>query len=294
MGKLYIIIDKRTGKKYQFHRETESYMGEEDAPINLAYSSYGCWKTSTLEEINATDGLFHYLIAKFPYLYNEFLEYLLYNLLSDGGYTEIYRNEECRVMQIKNTKAWLEHWFGLDEAEKEFDDLYLLYFIDDAFLEMGNFYLLEDYYKEATYILSEHYAGFFEICLNHQHDYKDHHFFFKKTKIDISPEIDYCLKSLKLHPAWENYCEIYYNGQVYYIVKENSYYALYNAHFEEIIGSPLCAEQIYVTPTHQPVVIKSNYTGICDLNTGAIRWGYKGIVDKEMDWMRREGMRIIY
>ena len=174
-GKLYIIIDKRTGKKYQFHRETESYMDEEDERISMNEDR----EPSILEKINATNGLFHYLITEFPYL--------------------------------------LEDYFGYSH-----------------------------------------------------------------------------LKILKNNPAWENYCEIYYDGQVYYIVKENSYYALYNAHFEEIIGSPLCAEQIYVTPTNQPVVLKSNYTGICDLNTGVIRWGYKGIVDKEMDWMRREGMRIIY
>lgn len=37
LGHLYIIIDKKTGEKYQFHFETQSFMDETDAPIDKGY-----------------------------------------------------------------------------------------------------------------------------------------------------------------------------------------------------------------------------------------------------------------
>ncbi len=67
-GKLYIVINKHNGRKYQFHAETKSYMDENDEPINIESS-----KTSVLRKINPTQGLFNYFVAKIPYLYHEFL-----------------------------------------------------------------------------------------------------------------------------------------------------------------------------------------------------------------------------
>lgn len=37
LGYLYIIIDKKTGEKYQFHFETQSFMDETDEPIDKEY-----------------------------------------------------------------------------------------------------------------------------------------------------------------------------------------------------------------------------------------------------------------
>ena len=174
-GKLYIIIDKRTNKKYQFHAETDSYVNEEDETI----CENEDWETYTLEKINATEGLCNYLSVKFPNFQKEYSDYL--------------------------------------------------------------------------------------------------HF-----------------KKLKVHPEWKMYCEIFHNGQVYYIAKKNGYCALYNANFEEIIGKNLSANQICVTKTNQPVVIKNQYVGLYYADTGTIRWGYKGVVDQEIDWIKREVIDRIY
>jgi len=77
-GKLYIVIDKRNGKKYQFHPATKSFMDEEDEALN--YYMYGddeifghWWNSYILKEVNATRGLFNYFISEIPYLYHDFL-----------------------------------------------------------------------------------------------------------------------------------------------------------------------------------------------------------------------------
>jgi len=88
---------------------------------------------------------------------------------------------------------------------------------------------------------------------------------------------------------WDLYCETFCNGQIYYVVRKSSYYALYNAHFEEIIGEPFGAEKIipFKDRENQLIVIKNNYTGIFNIDTNTIRWGYKGVVDEKIDWIRR-------
>ena len=53
MGNMYIIIDKRYGKKYQFHAETKNFMNEKDTHIN----ERGNWK----KLMNVTPGLDHLL-----------------------------------------------------------------------------------------------------------------------------------------------------------------------------------------------------------------------------------------
>ena len=282
MGKLYIIIDKRYGKKYQFHAETKSYMDETDEEINWEFGSFSR-KTCTLEKINATNGLFDYLISLFPNLYDEFLSYLRFNLLSCGGYTEIFKNAKFRILRLNDPKAWVSH-------QLEIEDWYCFcsqYSFDEKFYKMGDFYLLEDYNNQTSYILSENYSGFLEISMDDWLlDIGDSPLFFRKIDVDITPEMDNYLKKLKIHPDWEKYCDFFYNGQEYYIVKKKSHYALYNAHFEEIIGKMVSADQIYLTKTNQPVIVKGKYMGLYDTNDGTIRWGYKGAAEKEMHWIR--------
>jgi len=53
-GKLYIIINKINGKKYQFHAESDSFMDETDSPITIFF-----YKT-------ITDGLYDYLLKEIP------------------------------------------------------------------------------------------------------------------------------------------------------------------------------------------------------------------------------------
>jgi len=87
-GNLYIIINKRNGKKYQFHAETKSFMNENDEPIN--------WETCTLKKINATQGLFNYFISKIPYLYHEFLYEKKYNINDQTEFIEDIDDYKCR------------------------------------------------------------------------------------------------------------------------------------------------------------------------------------------------------
>jgi len=295
MGKLYIIIDKRTGKKYQFHAETESFMNEDDEAIDVMQDR----ETFILEKINATEGLSNYLCTELPYLHAEYLTHLIFTL-PDGGYTENIRKNDFCIVQIKNIKALFTHWCAQNDDFvyylvydcNEFEHFYDAYFYDEEVFRMGKIYLFYDFRNFTRYILSENYSGFLEICLNRSDLYYDRYFSFRKIKIETTPEMDYCLHKLKIHPEWEMYCEIFYNGQDYYIVQKETYCALYNAHFEEIVGMSLSANQIYVTKTCQPVIIKDKYTGLYDANAGRIRWGYKGVVDKELDWIRRESASI--
>ena len=76
-GKLYIIIDKINGKKYQFHAESYSFMDETDKPISNAFYE------------SITVGLYDYLIkeiSSFQDIYNDFLIdacIKIYELLND-------------------------------------------------------------------------------------------------------------------------------------------------------------------------------------------------------------------
>lgn len=67
MGKLYIVIDRYSGKKYQFHKETDSYMNEYDRQLLNIDSEY-----SVLAEIKATSGLIDFFKKEIPNLYDEY------------------------------------------------------------------------------------------------------------------------------------------------------------------------------------------------------------------------------
>ena len=282
MGKLYIIIDKRNGKKYQFHAETESFRNEDDAPVNVRRNSY------TLEKINATEGLFHYLCEKIPCLHAEYLAYLEFCTLSESEHTEIVSNSEFRIFQLKSAKAWYFYsprrysWWG-DELPE------LINRLDEKLRknsEKGKFYHVEDLINKANCILCENYAGFFEIFQD-----SDSGLYCNISKRKFAPELDCFLKKLKIHPEWEKYCEIHNKGQTYYIVHKNAYVALYNTHFEEIIDEKYGAEKIIpfkdIIRENQLVIIKNSNIGIYYLDTDTIRWDYRGVVDDEIKWIKR-------
>ena len=303
MGKLYIIIDKRNGKKYQFHIETESFMNENDEPINLSnnfkskpislfndfkskpISLFNNFRSYTLEKINVTDRLFDYFNAK----YKRYLTCFFFNGLNKDNFIEIVRNNDFCILQILNPKSFFHYLGSLSHYEIRYSYRISEYsYYSEDYFKMGKLYIFYDVQNAVRYVLSENIAGFFEICFFYNQNYGNMSFCFRKRERNITPKMDYYLKKLKIHPDWKIYSEIFYNGQTYYIVKKNAYYALYNAYFEEIIGKQLSAEQIYTTPTSQPVIIKNKYTGLLDIDTGTIRWGYKGVVDKKIDWVKGE------
>jgi len=64
-GKLYIIINKRNGRKYQFHAESDSFMDETDRRITEYFYK------------SVTDGLFNYLIKEIPCLEDDYHDSLV-------------------------------------------------------------------------------------------------------------------------------------------------------------------------------------------------------------------------
>ena len=116
-----------------------------------------------------------------------------------------------------------------------------------------------------------------------------------KEILNVTPELDYYLKKLKIHPDWMMYTKINCKGQLYYIVKKYANFAsnfvLYDANFKEVIDNKFGAEEIIPFPywdisrENQLVIIKNNNIGIYYIDTDTIRWDYRGVVNDKTDWI---------
>jgi hypothetical protein len=192
-GKLYIIIDKRNNKKFQFHVETKNFMNEEDEPIMNDYS-----ETYILKKINATQGLFNYFISEIPYLYHDFL----------------IATEFCG-----------EYWL------KDFS----------VFYDTKVFYDTEN-------------------KMYHEFDYNRHTYF-----IELK---DDC-------------CTLYYVKRVGQITRISQV-------IDEKFGAQKIIPMKNIARQNELIIIKNNHKGIFNLDTGTIRWGYKGTVDDRIDWINAD------
>ena len=287
MGDLYIIINKRNGKKYQFHPASENFMNEEDEPVDFFINGEKNQdgETYTLQRINAIEGVFRYLCTEMPRLHYEYINYLLFHTLSDSEYAEIVSNVEFRIVQLKSAKAWFVLWakptYSGNYYESQYD-------YKNAIRKMGKIYLFEDFKTGVRSIVSEKLAGFLSI----------YHEEIREIKVEITPKLDDALIKLKIHPEWKMYCELFnYKAQINknricYIVRKESYYSLYNADFEEVLDKTIGAENIIpfkdIIRRNELIIIKNNHKGIYYIDTDTIHWGYKGVVDEEeVDWIRR-------
>jgi hypothetical protein len=99
-GKLYIIIDKQSGEKYQFHAESNSYMDETDMPIDEPLSAIG-----------ATDGLLNFCCREFL---DPLMEYSRPLVLGDKRIYIVKKQDKYGVI-TSDKKKLLD--FELDEIE---------------------------------------------------------------------------------------------------------------------------------------------------------------------------------
>ena len=110
-GPLYININKKNGKKYQFHFETESFMDAEDEPIDRPLA----------DKIGMTDGLVDFYSSIKP-IYRIVLsctylggEYCGWMTVADSGRNWNYVNDDCEFM--------LDGSIRLDRTEDFYMDL---------------------------------------------------------------------------------------------------------------------------------------------------------------------------
>ena len=98
-GKLYIIIDKINGRKYQFHAETDSFMDETDNPITHSFFEY------------VTDGLFNYLKNEIPYFEYVYNDSIIAKLREDEWGSE----ERAKIKQKNKDEDFLYNYFRTDQ-----------------------------------------------------------------------------------------------------------------------------------------------------------------------------------
>ncbi|MDR0828704.1 MAG: hypothetical protein LBN95_01135 [Prevotellaceae bacterium] len=281
-GKLHIIINKKTNSKFQFHAESDSYMDENDSPISYNDN----FTTNTIEKINATKGLSNYLLSQFPNLNSEYTAYLKNNKLYDSDCKVMVENSDCRITELTTIKAWyvlyakhmnLEHTFHYSIIENIGQKWQLPRY--------GKIYMFEDLCNNIKYILFEKNAGFFQMtCYIDRID----------VPISMTEKMNYSLLKCGLHPLLTEYCDLEYKKQRYFIVKTEKFYTLYCDNAQVIIDENFEAENIIPFKNskrdNELIIVKEKYTGIYNLDTNVIRWGYKGAVEDWLDdsyWTKR-------
>lgn len=95
-GPLFININKRTGRKYQFHFDSQQFMDEQDKPIG----------TDIPKKIGMTQGLYKFYLSNqkdCPYA-GVLLRFGKYNLIEDG------EGDETSVFYVENSDGYKYGW----------------------------------------------------------------------------------------------------------------------------------------------------------------------------------------
>jgi hypothetical protein len=145
-GKLYININKKTGRKYQFHFETDSFMDETDDPISL-------------RNIGLTKGLIDF----YTNLYPNYAYYFDYDFITHffDGYAKVKLNNMWNIIDTKGrlvSKQWFNDiTFFMDNglAKVKLNNKY------NYINEQGNL-LSKEWFAEADFF----HGGYASVKLN--------------------------------------------------------------------------------------------------------------------------------
>ena len=106
--------------------------------------------------------------------------------------------------------------------------------------------------------------------------------------------------------TWEHYFEYYYEfgheEKIYFMAKEDRYCILFCLNqagkivgSTPVIGKNFQADEIIPFKTidrqNELVIKKKGYIGIFYFHTGEVRWGYKGVVPNQVDWVKSPQLR---